>query len=69
MSAGSATVSPYRLTVQLPRPVIGDRAIGEIRELRSIENRLAAIAVLADSDKCVLPPEIKAWLSLREKLP
>ncbi|MBW4496335.1 MAG: hypothetical protein KME26_25315 [Oscillatoria princeps RMCB-10] len=43
--------------------------IEEIRELRQLKNRLKVISALADSDKFVLEPEIKAWLSLREKLP
>jgi len=43
--------------------------IQEIRELRQLKNRLKVIAALASSDKYVLDEELKAWLSLREKLP
>lgn len=43
--------------------------IEEIRELRRIKNRLQVISALADSDKCVLNQELKAWLSLWEELP
>lgn len=43
--------------------------IQEIRELRQLKNRLKVIAALANSDKYVLDEELKAWLSLREKLP
>lgn len=43
--------------------------IEEIRELRQIKNRLRVISVLADSDKLLLNPEIKSWLSLLDKLP
>ncbi|MCC3421125.1 MAG: hypothetical protein JGK28_25260 [Microcoleus sp. PH2017_07_MST_O_A] len=44
-------------------------AIEEIRELRQLKNRLKVIAALANSDKYVLDEELKAWLSLPEKLP
>ncbi len=43
--------------------------VGEIRELRQLKNRLKVISALADSENCVLDTEIKALLSLREKLP
>jgi len=43
--------------------------IAEIRELRQLKNRLKVIAALANSDKYVVGEELKAWLSLPEKLP
>ncbi|MCC3502572.1 MULTISPECIES: hypothetical protein [unclassified Microcoleus] len=43
--------------------------IEEIRELRQLKTRLKVIAALANSDKYVLDEELKAWLSLPEKLP
>ena len=43
--------------------------IEEMRELRQLKNRLKVIAALASGDKYVLDEQLKAWLSLREKLP
>ncbi len=43
--------------------------VEEIRELRQLKNRLQVISAINDSNKFGLEPEIKAWLSLREKLP
>ncbi|HLP91157.1 MAG TPA: hypothetical protein VK184_21580 [Nostocaceae cyanobacterium] len=46
-----------------------DNNIENIRELRRIKNRLKVILVLTESDKFKPDEELKAWLSLREKLP
>jgi hypothetical protein len=43
--------------------------IEDIRELRRIKNRLNIIVVLAESDKFMINEEIRAWLSLRDRLP
>ena len=43
--------------------------VEDIRDLRLIKNRLKVISILADSNKCVLDKELKAWLALREQLP
>lgn len=64
----------HRLTISLDevtqKAENGKRLnIEDIRELRRIKNRLNIIIALAESDKFTLNEELRAWLSLRNRLP
>ncbi len=45
------------------------RQVAELRRLRRIKNRVAALAVLAASGQLEPTPTLQAWLLLREQLP
>src|SRR5437667_177827 len=45
------------------------RQVNRVRQLRRIKNRLAPLALLAQSGQLRPAPTLQAWLSLREHLP